>query len=116
VVTVGDVLILMAIALMTTFVLMQGGRLMALSDDVKAFRDEVSPKLDALVALATEAAADIREIHDLLSGSDPDVPGALAALEELRGKFASVETAAADLKAAVDIPEPGDTPPPPAEG
>lgn len=79
--------------------LLQGGKLVALSDDVKAFRDEVSPKLDA-------AIADIQKLHDLLSGSDPDIPGALAALEELRGKFG-------DLQAAVDIPEPGDPPPPP---
>lgn len=84
---------------------------MALSDDVKAFVAEVGPKVDAVVALNTEAAADIRKIHDLLAG-DPDVPGALAALEELRGKFAGAEASAAELKAAVDLPE-GDVPPPP---
>ena len=74
------------------------GEIMALSDEVKAFAAEVAPQIDA-------AVAELQKIDAALNGAgDPDVPGARAALDALREKFAA-------LKAAVDVPEPGDAPP-----
>lgn len=68
------------------------GRVMALSDEVKAFAAEVGGQLDA-------AIEDIQKLHDILAASgDPDVPGAMAALDALRSKFAA-------LKEKVDLPE-----------
>lgn len=82
----------------------QRRRLMAtakeLADAVKAFRDAVVPQLDA-------AVEDIARIHDLLdaaTGNGADIPGAMAALDELTAKFTT-------LKDQVDRPE-GEEPPP----
>lgn len=86
------------VRLMHTLHQLQRRLIMALSDDVKQFETEVTGQLD-------EAIAEIQKIDALLNtAGDPDVPGAQAALARLREKFAA-------LKAAVAVPEPGETPP-----
>lgn len=68
-------------------------RLMALSDEVKAFAADVSAKADA-------AIADIQALHVLVSGAldQGDVAGAQAAMAEASAKLSA-------LAEAVAVPE-----------
>lgn len=70
---------------------------MAIHDDIKQLRDD-------FVALKAKVITDIQKLHDLLEAGD--LPGAQAAIAEIRAGMAEVET-------EVDRPEPGDEPPAP---
>lgn len=85
-----------------------------LAERVKALEATLSAAFEAIGTVATEAAADIAKIHDLLdasTGSGADVAGANAALDAIEGKLAGIAETVAKLKEQVDRPEPGDAPP-----
>ena len=85
-----------------------------LAERVKALAAVVTESLTGIETVATEAAADIAKIHDLLdagTGTGADVAGANAALDAIESKLTGIASTIAALKEQVDRPE-GEVPPP----
>ena len=90
-----------------------------LAERIKALEASFLTVAERIGTVATEAAADIAKIHDLLdanTGTGADVAGANAALDSIETKLTAIGSIIDTLKEQVDRPEGEVPPPPPVEG
>ena len=93
--------------LLLRIILKGEGRIVSLSEDVKAALADVSAKIDGAVVGIGEAVVDIQGLHTKLDEllASGDVAGAQAALADAQAKAGALADAVASLKIVVDLPE-----------